>query len=125
MARFNDETPDDPAVRYLSYGAEFEPGWSNAFWMSWKVINEREGAVAFAHEVGGELIALCRGERWTGFDRVGEVGRVPNDTDERQSSVRRSSALLGSALTQCGLAEISLAGLGSAFFSLFVGCGTR
>lgn len=53
MARFNDETPDDPNVRYLSYGAEFEPGWSNAFWMSWKVIKEREGAWYFAWVGGG------------------------------------------------------------------------
>lgn len=44
MARFNEETPDDPSVKYFSYGAEFEPSWSNVFRVPWGVINEREGA---------------------------------------------------------------------------------
>ena len=41
MKRFNEETPDDPDVQYFSYGAEFEPGWSNVFRTSWKVIHDR------------------------------------------------------------------------------------
>lgn len=44
MARFNEETPDDPNVRYFSYGAYFEPSWSNAFRIPWGVVYEREGA---------------------------------------------------------------------------------
>lgn len=60
MARFNDETPDDPSVKYYSFGAEFEAGWSNPFRVSsvlvvcesllsvvsqvpWGIIAEREG----------------------------------------------------------------------------------
>lgn len=43
MARFNEETPDDPNVRYFSYGAYFEPSWSNAFRIPWGVVYEREG----------------------------------------------------------------------------------
>lgn len=44
MTRFNEETPDDPNVRYFSYGAYFEPSWSNAFRFPWGVVYEREGA---------------------------------------------------------------------------------
>jgi hypothetical protein len=43
MARFNEETPDNPNVRYFSYGAEFEPTWSNVFRVPWGVVHEREG----------------------------------------------------------------------------------
>jgi len=44
MARFNEETPDDPDVKYVSYGAEFTPSWSNAFRIPWGIVSEREGA---------------------------------------------------------------------------------
>ncbi|KAK4057776.1 lipase 2 [Microbotryomycetes sp. JL221] len=44
MARFNDETPDDPNVNYYSYSAEFEPSWSNVFRVPWGIIHEKEGA---------------------------------------------------------------------------------
>jgi len=27
MARFNEETPDDPSVTYYSYGAQFRPSF--------------------------------------------------------------------------------------------------
>ena len=27
MARFNEETPDDPEVQYFSYGAQFRPSF--------------------------------------------------------------------------------------------------
>ena len=47
MRKFNDETPNDPSVKYFSYGAEFTPGWSNAFRMSWGIMNEREGALLY------------------------------------------------------------------------------
>ena len=43
MRRFNDETPDSPDVRYFSYGAEFEAGWSNPFRIPWGIVKEREG----------------------------------------------------------------------------------
>ncbi|GAA6007364.1 hypothetical protein JCM10207_006312, partial [Rhodosporidiobolus poonsookiae] len=42
MARFNEDTPDDPSVKYYSYGAEFTAGWSNPFYYPWRVISERE-----------------------------------------------------------------------------------
>lgn len=44
MARFNEETPDDPSVKYISFGAEFTPSWSNAFRIPWGIVHEREGA---------------------------------------------------------------------------------
>ncbi|GEM08235.1 triacylglycerol lipase [Rhodotorula toruloides] len=43
MARFNEETPDDPSVRYFSFSAEFTPSWSNPFRIPWGVVYEREG----------------------------------------------------------------------------------
>lgn len=43
MARFNEETPNMPDVRYFSYGAEFNPSWSNVFKVPWAVVYEREG----------------------------------------------------------------------------------
>lgn len=43
MAKFNDETPDKEGVRYFSYGAQFEAGWSNPFRVPWGIIAEREG----------------------------------------------------------------------------------
>lgn len=43
MARFNDETPDDPSVAYFSYGAQFEPTWTDPFRMSWSIVLDREG----------------------------------------------------------------------------------
>ncbi|KAI5479772.1 hypothetical protein MNV49_002584 [Pseudohyphozyma bogoriensis] len=43
MQRFNDETPDDPNVKYFSYGAEFRPSWSNVFRPTWGHIFEHEG----------------------------------------------------------------------------------
>lgn len=43
MAQFNQETPDDPKVKYFSYGAQFEAGWSNPFRIPWGIVTEREG----------------------------------------------------------------------------------
>lgn len=43
MAKFNDVTPDDPKVKYFSYGASFEPGWSHFYRLSHRLIFEREG----------------------------------------------------------------------------------
>lgn len=46
MDRFNQATPDVPGVGYFSYGAAFEPGYTNVFRLPWSVIWEREGALS-------------------------------------------------------------------------------
>ncbi|GAA6036149.1 hypothetical protein JCM8097_006641 [Rhodosporidiobolus ruineniae] len=43
MARFNEDTPDDPSVKYYSYGAEFVATWSNPFYIPYNIITKREG----------------------------------------------------------------------------------
>lgn len=43
MERFNMETPNSPDVLYLSYGAQFNPSWSNVYRHSWGIIMDREG----------------------------------------------------------------------------------
>lgn len=53
MEIFNEETPNDPNVKYFSYGAEFNPGWSNVFRMSWGIINEREGKLSLLSNTFG------------------------------------------------------------------------
>ncbi|KWU47427.1 alpha/beta-hydrolase [Rhodotorula sp. JG-1b] len=77
MARFNEETPDDPNVRYFSYGAYFEPSWSNAFRIPWGVVYEREGAndglVSVDSAKWGEYRATL--ENVNHLDLVGWIGK--------------------------------------------------
>lgn len=40
---FNPKTPDDPRVRYFSYGATVDPYFLSAFWQSHKVVEHAEG----------------------------------------------------------------------------------
>lgn len=40
---FNPKTPDDPGVRYFSYGAVFSPGWWSMFYTSHRIIRRIEG----------------------------------------------------------------------------------
>lgn len=40
---FNPDTPDDPNVKYFSYGSYFEPNFMSAFRTPWKIIHEKEG----------------------------------------------------------------------------------
>lgn len=40
---FNPKTPDDPTVRYFSYGAVARPGWFSAFRLPHKVMDKLEG----------------------------------------------------------------------------------
>lgn len=43
IEEFNPKTPDDPTVRYFSYGAVAKPGWFSAFRQPHKVMNVMEG----------------------------------------------------------------------------------
>jgi len=78
MARFNEETPDDPNVKYFSYGAQFEPTWSNVFRIPWGVVYEHEGAndglVSVASAKWGEYKATLQNVNH--LDLVGWVGKV-------------------------------------------------
>ncbi|GAA5885020.1 hypothetical protein JCM16303_006521 [Sporobolomyces ruberrimus] len=78
MARFNEETPDNPNVRYFSYGAEFEPTWSNVFRVPWGVVHEREGAndglVSVDSAKWGEYQATLHNVNH--LDLIGMVGKV-------------------------------------------------
>lgn len=44
MAKFNIETPDDPAVKYFSYTASYKPGWFDIMRKSWQVIHDVDGS---------------------------------------------------------------------------------
>ncbi|BGP47437.1 lipase 2 [Rhodotorula kratochvilovae] len=78
MARFNEETPDDPSVKYISYGAEFTPSWSNAFRIPWGVVYEREGAndglVSVESAKWGDYRATLHNVNH--LDLIGWVGKV-------------------------------------------------
>ncbi|KAJ6519641.1 Alpha/Beta hydrolase protein [Mycena sanguinolenta] len=43
MRKFNEETPDDPAVRYFSWGATYEPGLIDTWKWPHSVVLEHEG----------------------------------------------------------------------------------
>ena len=43
MESFNDECPDDPDVKYFSWGASFDPGYLDTFRWSHSVIYAAEG----------------------------------------------------------------------------------
>ncbi|KAM0789059.1 hypothetical protein ACM66B_003122 [Microbotryomycetes sp. NB124-2] len=78
MARFNEETPDHPDVKYFSYGAEFAPSWSNVFRVPWGIINEREGEndglVSVKSARWGEYKATLNNV--SHLDLIGWVGKV-------------------------------------------------
>lgn len=40
---FNKKTPDDPNVKYFSYGSFFQPNYFSAFRAPWKIIHRIEG----------------------------------------------------------------------------------
>ncbi|GJN89530.1 hypothetical protein Rhopal_002517-T1 [Rhodotorula paludigena] len=78
MARFNEETPDDPSVKYISFGAEFTPSWSNAFRIPWGIVHEREGAndglVSVESAKWGDYRATLHNVNH--LDLIGWVGKV-------------------------------------------------
>ncbi|GAA5962307.1 hypothetical protein JCM21900_006390 [Sporobolomyces salmonicolor] len=78
MARFNEETPDDPSVKYFSFGAEFTPSWSNVFRVPWGVVFEREGPndglVSVDSSKWGEYRSTLHNVNH--LDLVGWVGKV-------------------------------------------------
>lgn len=78
MARFNEETPDDPKVKYFSYGAQFEPTWSNVFRIPWGIVHEHEGdndgLVSVSSAKWGEYKATLQNVNH--LDLVGWVGKV-------------------------------------------------
>ncbi|GAA5920319.1 hypothetical protein JCM1841_004528 [Sporobolomyces salmonicolor] len=78
MARFNEETPDDPSVKYYSFGAEFTPSWSNVFRVPWGVVFEREGPndglVSVDSSKWGEYRSTLHNVNH--LDLVGWVGKV-------------------------------------------------
>lgn len=78
MATFNLTTPDDPSVKYFSYGATFTPTWSNIFRLSWGVISEREGIndglVSVESSKWGQYKATLQNVNH--LDLVGWVGKV-------------------------------------------------
>ncbi|GAA5847661.1 hypothetical protein JCM9279_004972 [Rhodotorula babjevae] len=78
MARFNAETPDDPDVKYVSYGAEFTPSWSNAFRIPWGIVSEREGPndglVSVESAKWGDYRATLHNVNH--LDLIGWVGKV-------------------------------------------------
>ena len=78
MARFNEETPDDPRVKYFSYGAQFEPTWSNVFRIPWGIVYEHEGEndglVSVTSAKWGEYKATLQNVNH--LDLVGWVGKV-------------------------------------------------
>ncbi|GAA5933651.1 hypothetical protein JCM3775_003762 [Rhodotorula graminis] len=78
MARFNEETPDDPDVKYVSYGAEFTPSWSNAFRIPWGIVSEREGPndglVSVESAKWGDYRATLHNVNH--LDLIGWVGKV-------------------------------------------------
>lgn len=41
--KFNPTHPDDPNVKYYSYGAMIKPSWLSTFQHSWQIINKAEG----------------------------------------------------------------------------------
>jgi triacylglycerol lipase len=43
MRKFNDETPDDPSVRYFSWGATYDPGIIDTWKWPHSVVLEHEG----------------------------------------------------------------------------------
>jgi triacylglycerol lipase len=40
---FNKKNPDNPKVKYYSYGSYFQPNIFSAFRLPWKIIHDREG----------------------------------------------------------------------------------
>lgn len=78
MAKFNEDTQDDPKVKYFSYGAQFEPTWSNPFRIPWGVVQEREGPndglVSVESAKWGEYKATLNNVNH--LDLVGWVGKV-------------------------------------------------
>lgn len=41
---FNPKTPDDPSVKYYSYGASAQlPAWSSLLGVPWRMVQEKEG----------------------------------------------------------------------------------
>ncbi|BGP15387.1 lipase 2 [Rhodosporidiobolus nylandii] len=78
MARFNEDTPDDPNVKYYSYGAEFTASWSNPFYIPFGIIRQREGPndglVSVSSAQWGEYRATLHNVNH--LDLVGWVGKV-------------------------------------------------
>ncbi|KAI5966264.1 TGL2 [Candida pseudojiufengensis] len=39
MIKFNENVPNDPTVKYFSFGARFNPHWYNLFNLTWQIMN--------------------------------------------------------------------------------------
>ncbi|KAK9897175.1 alpha/beta-hydrolase [Cystobasidium minutum MCA 4210] len=78
MAKFNEETPDDPSVTYYSYGAKFRPSIVDVFRLPWSIIFEKEGEndglVSVESAQWGNYKATL--ENVNHLDLVGWVGRM-------------------------------------------------
>lgn len=78
MQKFNEQTPDSADVKYFSYGASFIPTWSNAFRLSWGVINEKEGPNDGLVSVESSKWGTYKGtlENVTHLDLIGMLGKI-------------------------------------------------
>ncbi|GAA5859737.1 hypothetical protein JCM8547_007006 [Rhodosporidiobolus lusitaniae] len=78
MAQFNEDTPDDPNVKYFSYGAEFTASWANPFYIPYQIIKKREGKndglVSVESAKWGEYLATLHNVNH--LDLVGWTGKV-------------------------------------------------
>ncbi|GAA5829805.1 hypothetical protein JCM11251_007885 [Rhodosporidiobolus azoricus] len=78
MARFNEDTPDDPNVKYYSYGAEFVASWSNPFFIPYGIIAKREGPndglVSVQSAKWGQYMATLHNVNH--LDLVGWTGKI-------------------------------------------------
>jgi triacylglycerol lipase len=65
MALFNEQVPDDPKVKYYSWGAAYEPGWFDPLRWSYEIIKalegENDGLVSVASSKWGEFRGVLIG----------------------------------------------------------------
>ncbi|KAL7417392.1 Alpha/Beta hydrolase protein [Mrakia frigida] len=78
MAKFNEETPDDPEVDYYSWGAQFEPSYFNTFKWPHSVIfpieGPNDGLVSVKSAEWGKSLGVLEGVNH--LDLVGWVNQV-------------------------------------------------
>ncbi|CEP64368.1 triglyceride lipase LALA0_S11e02498g [Lachancea lanzarotensis] len=66
MEAFNKSTTDNPKVKYMSYGASWQPKWYNLFFTSWRVIHEltngapNDGLVSVESSHWGEYLGTIQ-----------------------------------------------------------------
>jgi hypothetical protein len=66
---FNPNTPDDPSVKYYSYGAAANiPAWSSLLSVPWRMVNEKEGdndgIVSVKSAKWGTYIKTIQADHW-------------------------------------------------------------